>query len=145
MKGEIPKNVITDSCFWIALYNKRDQYHNQAQKIYHLIEAGVILIPWPTLYETLNTRHVKNPIANDQFERFLKNPQTILIEDKDYKINALEATFRSSKRGRSISLVDMIIRLILADVNHKIDCLVTFNIKDFQDVCEKRKIPIFYE
>jgi hypothetical protein len=43
---------------------------------------------------------------------------------------------------RPISLVDMVIRYILDDVNIRKDCLLTFNRRDFVDVCRKRQIEI---
>ena len=38
----------------------------------------------------------------------------------------------------------MLIRFILNDVNLKIHFLVTFNEKDFMDVCQERRIEIYY-
>ena len=41
------------------------------------------------------------------------------------------------------TLVDLIIREILLDVEVKIDALITFNIADFEDICWKRNIELF--
>ena len=60
-----------------------------------------------------------------------------------YKEEALEKTFNSNL-NRHISLVDMVIRLIMLETNFKIDYLVTFNERDFIDICIKRKIQIAY-
>jgi len=38
-----------------------------------------------------------------------------------------------------ISLCDVLIRLLIEDVNLRIDALLTFNEKDFVDVCRKRR------
>ena len=38
----------------------------------------------------------------------------------------------------------MVIRFMLMNVNLKVDYLVTYNEKDFVDVCKKRKIGIYY-
>jgi tryptophanase len=43
---------------------------------------------------------------------------------------------------RQISLVDMVVRYILSDTKIKITGLITFNEKDFLDICKRRKMPI---
>lgn len=64
-----------------------------------------------------------------------------LIDDEDYKNDALNFTFESSIRNnRPLSLVDNIIRLMLNDKQIKIDYLISFNNKDFIDVCLSRRI-----
>ncbi len=39
-------------------------------------------------------------------------------------------------------MVDCLIRLIIEDENVKVDYLVTFNVRDFHDVCMKRGIEL---
>ena len=58
------------------------------------------------------------------------------------KMFALNLTNRNIDR-RTISLVDAVIREMLADTNIKIDSFITFNPSDFQDVCLRRRIEIF--
>ena len=48
-------------------------------------------------------------------------------------------------QNRNLSLVDVIIRLILDDPTVKIDYLVTFNVGDFSDVCQRRNIVILQD
>jgi hypothetical protein len=43
---------------------------------------------------------------------------------------------------RQISLADWVPRLILDDRSRKVDMLLTFNPKDFHDVCQHRGIPL---
>lgn len=50
---------------------------------------------------------------------------------------------KSKEKDWNISLVDGVIRQMLADENLRIDYLVTFNYKDFNDVL-KRKSTIEY-
>jgi hypothetical protein len=47
--------------------------------------------------------------------------------------------------NRPLSLVDTVIREMLSDESLKIDYLITFNIKDFIDVCSRRNITILSE
>lgn len=144
MGSKIPFNVIIDTCFWYALFDKREEYHTEATSTFSYIDEAKILIPWPCLYETINTRFIKNQNSIDQFQRILNQPNVEKIDDAPYKENALAKTFiLSVYKKRNISLVDMIIRFILLDTSYKINYLVTFNQKDFNDVCRDRKIGIF--
>lgn len=138
------KYVLADTCFWYALYEPRDKFFNQATIIGELIEDQNVLLPWPSLYETMNTRFTKRSDRMIQFESFITKPNVHLIDDSDYKEEALNLTFEHSRFGkRTFSLVDMIIRQLLKDDSIKIDYLITFNIGDFIDLCQKRKIEIY--
>lgn len=43
---------------------------------------------------------------------------------------------------KKYSLVDLIIRAMLLDVNLRIDALITFNSADFEDICWKKNIEL---
>jgi predicted nucleic acid-binding protein len=43
---------------------------------------------------------------------------------------------------RTMSLADMVMRLMLEDVNIRVNGLLTFNRKDFHDVCRKRGLEM---
>jgi predicted nucleic acid-binding protein len=139
-------NILIDTGFWYGLYDQRDNYYHQANKLYEYLSLGQILIPYPTIYETINTRFAKNKEGIQSFEKLISKPNVLLIDDRDYKEKALELTFDSSIRlNKPYSLVDMILRLILSDSTLKIDFLLSFNPEDFFDVCMKRNIKILYE
>lgn len=133
------KSILIDSCFWFSLYDKRDTYHYKAVFLAELIHGHNILIPWPTLYETINTRFSKNLIWLNNFESFIYRSNTLLIDDLKYKETVLSEIFGST---RPLSLVDRVIRSILSDESLKIDYLLTFNTGDFIDFCNYRRIEI---
>ncbi len=138
------KNIIADTGFWFALYEPRDTFFSKANEIIDLTENQNILLPWPVLYETINTRFAKRKEYMKPFEIFVRKSNVTLIDDKDYKERALELAFEYSSIGkRYFSLVDIILRQILSDDSFKIDYLLTFNAKDFIDVCKKRNIEIY--
>ena len=138
-----PERILVDTGFWIALYNERDGYHNDAEELFQLIVDTNIIIPWPTLYETINTRLAKNYKGINKFEKIIKMPNTMLLEDVEYKERALQFSIENSTKAiRPISLVDAIIREIIEDVNINIDYLITYNRGDFIDLCQKRKVEI---
>jgi len=134
-------NILIDTSFWYALYNVRDEHYNKANELIEYLSLGNIIIPYPCLYETINTRFAKNNLSD--FKRIIEKHSTFLIEDNSYKSEALDFTFNSSiKLFKPYSLVDMVIRLMLEDETLNINYLISFNPEDFIDVCCKRRIEI---
>lgn len=75
----------------------------------------------------------------EHFKGIINNPNCILIPDDSFKEMTLELSMNSAiEKDRAISMVDMIIRQMLDDVNLKSDALITFNPEDFADVCRKK-------
>lgn len=136
-------NVIVDSCFWYALYDERDEHHAMALKLSENLDGCRLIIPFPTLYETLNTRFAKNRNIKI-FRDFISSDKCFLLHDDEYKQEVLQHTLLSSiERGRPLSLVDMIIRMMLEDVSLNIGGLISFNPGDFIDVCQQHNISLF--
>jgi hypothetical protein len=135
--------VLTDAGFWIGLLDQSDQFNDNAISILALIEDHNIVFPWPCVYETLRTRYCKRKDFMIILEKIIKGPNITLFDDSQYRKTALETTFINIKLRKSFqSLVDNVIREILCDINVKIDYLVTFNERDFSDICSKRNIQI---
>lgn len=138
------KNVLVDSGFWFAhLGTREDDLQPIANKIYgRLVKLECnIIIPFPSLYETINTKLLKdkNKGAADWFlQQLNQNPKFIKVYDDAYRDLAFDST--TSNRGRGISLVDNILRVMMSDQNLKIDTLITFNTRDFVDVCARCRI-----
>ena len=135
------KTVLTDSGFWYALYDRRDPYHAQAEQKEDLLQTSNLLIPWPCLYETFNTRFAKNRIAVRGFDVLLRQPHVVRLRDESYREEALEIAI-STAASRSMALVDIVIRLILDDINVRKHGLLTFNQRDFSDLCRKHQIEM---
>ena len=140
-KSRPSKTIIIDTCFWYAFYDATDSYHAEAETKANYLENSTILLPWPCLYETVNTRFAKNTAAIKQFEALLRRSHVERISDQPYRETALEAVFRSAS-FRSMALVDMVIRLILEDIDVRKHGLLTFNQKDFVDLCRKHQIEL---
>jgi predicted nucleic acid-binding protein len=138
------KYILTDTGYWIGLLDSRDEFHEKSIIISELLEGNNIVIPWPCLYETINTRLTRRKTELAQFENILKDPRIIYIDDNSYKSLAIEKVFERNNNYSegAHSLVDSVIREMLLDVNLKIDYLATFNERDFQDICIKRNIEI---
>jgi predicted nucleic acid-binding protein len=136
------KTAVVDTGFWIALLDGRDQYHASAEIMADYLMNMRYVVVWPTMYETLRTRFLHQWQSVKQLELLLKRPNAQFFEDDKYRQDALEMTFSETNRFRSISLVDHILRLIVADNSIKVDYLYTFNKRDFEDVCRENRVEI---
>ena len=145
MKGSIAKVALIDAGFWIALLDcrNRDGYHYSAVDLFGRIEDWHAIIPWPVLYEVVSTRLVKNNQKLLQLSSALRMPGIELIDDAPYRELALGKALNSMHHICNLSLVDCVLREMIADVNLRIDGLATFNYRDFEDVCRRRRVPIF--
>jgi predicted nucleic acid-binding protein len=135
--------ALVDTGIWYAMFDRHDPYHNEAIGKAEVLSGIHLVLPWPTLYETLRTRFVRNAVALDQFERFLKRPNVNYLDDSPFRIAAVELSLESSLRGkRPLSMVDCLIRLLLEDVNTQISYLATLNVRDFVDACRTNGVEI---
>ncbi len=141
--NKIPRFILADTVFWIGLLDKNDQYHQKSIMAFEKIRLFNFALPWPTLYEFLNTRLLGNSLCVAQFERSMAELSVSYIDDSPYRDRALKETIELAARGkRRVSFVDMIIRNMLQNESLHIDYLVTSDIHHFNDVCERRKIEI---
>jgi len=136
--------ILVDSCYWIALYTpEKVALHQRALALVDDLENNDIIIPWPTLYEFVNTRLAKRKENLFAFQKQLLKPNVKLVSDEMYKQSALTQVFELNKtRINSISLIDETLRQMILDINLKIDFLVTFNASDFEYPCQIRRIEI---
>lgn len=121
--------ILVDTCYWISLFDPTDDPKQtvEAERISEEIGDEEIIIPFPTLYEFVNSRLSRRQ-AKIEFEQLLLKPNVTRLSDTKYKEKALENFFIKSKYDHSdISLVDEVLKLILADKQLKIDYLVSFD------------------
>lgn len=50
------QGLLVDTGFFIAMYDERDAHHAEAQDKRKLLDVCAVILPWPALYETINTR-----------------------------------------------------------------------------------------
>src|ERR1700736_593397 len=80
-------------------------------------------------------------VALRQFELFLKSAGIKYLDDTPFRRAAFDLALESSLRSRRpLSMVDCLIRLLLEDVNTRINYLATFNRQDFIDVCNRYRV-----
>jgi predicted nucleic acid-binding protein len=136
------KKIIADSGFWIGYFHQRDQHHEDAITIAQDIFSHTIVCPFPSLYEFLNTRFTRNNNTIFNFEIILQKLNIEYIYDDNYRSNIIPDFISYNKKSCQLSLVDLVINRIIEDPNIKIDCMVTFNKKDFYANCIKRNIEL---
>ena len=137
------KVILTDTGFWLGLIDPTDQFHSFAMNIADLIEGNRIIFPWPCLYETISTHLTRRRERLLLLEEILSKPNIIYLEDNEYKIEALNQVFQFNRSvDFTYSLTDCVIREIIKDIDVRVDYLVTFNERDFKDVCDQRFIEI---
>lgn len=135
--------ALVDTGVWYGIFDNRDQRYKEANEKADFFEFFSLVLPWPTVYETLRTRFVKNQAALQQFEKFLKAPNIIYLDDMKYREEAFDLSLESSlRRGRPLSMVDCLLRLVIDDPNVKINYLLTFNPGDFVDACHRNRVEI---
>jgi len=138
-------HTLVDTCAWISFVDERDNPGRRAEvdSIYELIEGHTIIIPWPVVYETLRTRLARNRVALAKIELAMRSPKVEWISDSKYREAALEMTFEESlHRQRPLSMSDCLIRVMLDSSDFKAHYLVTWNNRDFFDVCQAKGIEI---
>lgn len=137
--------VLVDSSFFFALFTKTDSWHQDAIEKLDIFEEFPIIIPWPILYETMNTRFVRNSETVRRFERVIRRHDATLLDDSKYRTVAytdtLEGAGRSGPYGGR-SLVDSVLHAILADGNIRLSAMLTFNHRDFAHICASRDVEI---
>ena len=135
--------TLVDTGIWIAMFDPRDQHRERIGEIAEYLDSCHLILPWPTLYETLRTRLVRNRCALQSFEVYLKRPRISFLDDEPYREKAIELCFSARLQTyHPLSMVDCLIRLILEDINVKVNYLATFNNEDFMDICQKRQVGI---
>jgi predicted nucleic acid-binding protein len=117
------KNLLVDTGFWYALYDSTDSHHEDAKTLADLLDQYNLVLPWPCLYETLNTKFVKKRHWLDGFFAYASHANTVRLSDEAYRDDALRKVFKSPIPWLSLSLVDWVIRLALYDRNTKIDAM----------------------
>lgn len=121
--------ILVDTCFWIALYNpeKHIQINDDINFISDFIEDQEIIIPFPSLYEFLNSKFSRKNDAL-HFQKLLSKPNYIKVDDHLYKDVALNNFFEKAiNQFNDVSLVDEIIKEIISAKSYKIDYLISFD------------------
>ena len=143
-------NICADAGFFIGLHDPQDPYFTAANALFRAyLETSPhrLLVPWPILYESLNTRMARRQDSVREFrtrcDDLERQRRLLKLDDVPYREMALLEGFEESRKAagyRPLSLTDRVVRHMLYDEAIRIDYFVTFNVGDFADVCRKRGI-----
>ncbi len=133
-----------------ALYDDADSRNETAQKYFvNYFEKGdgILVLPWPVMYESLNTRFASNTKGIKQLERDFRilngTGRLELQDDAAYRDRALAACLEEPKRNpkmvRALSLVDRTLREMLLDLNLDLTGVLTNDPAAFADICRKAR------
>ena len=136
-----PERVLVDSGFFIALFNERDQHHESARRQEKWLDFMLIVLPWPILYETVNTRLARRPANLARFGAIARSPETALLDDSLYREESF-ATVLAQDANVGLSLVDAVLRNIIEDANVAISAMLTFNERDFLAACHQYNVEL---
>ena len=139
----IARTVLADTSYFIALWDKRDRYHEEAVNKRKYFDSYSLVVPWPILYETLSTRAVRRPDWMARFEEAARRFE--IIDDGRYRRDALRWTREAALSERPAdrpapSLVDRILLAMIDDDDLRIEGILTFNHRDFAAPCLERRI-----
>ena len=137
-----PGRVLVDSGFFMALFNERDQHHASARRLEEWLDFVPIVLPWPILYETVNTRLARQPQNLAKFGAIARLPETLLLDDAPYREDSFAAVLAQNPARGSLSLVDAVLCNIIEDVNVPISAMLTFNDRDFLAVCHENNVQL---
>ena len=139
----ISKSVLVDTSFFIALWDRRDNRHEEAKNKQEYLDRYRLVVPWPILYETLNTRMVRRPDWMAGFEKAARRFET--IDDSRYRCDALRSVREAARQKRrpkdsAPSLADRILLAMIDDNARPFHGILTFNHRDFMKPCMSREI-----
>ena len=137
--------ILCDSCFWFGLCDPHDPYHLSSKDWFEYFEGLYnleLVIPFPSMYETLRTEFCKRESGMADFNRAFEK-YGVLIPDNLYRENAFEfVRSKANTQTRHFSFVDAVLRAIILDVNVNVDAIVTNNRGDFDDVANQSHIEV---
>jgi hypothetical protein len=145
---------LADTGYLIVLYDPSDDNRNVSKargSFRELFEESenVMLLAWPVLYETLNTRLSKRRDVviriEAEWRKLRAGNQLAFIEDQMFRDRSLvewQNEITRAQHFRPLSLVDRVLRKAIQSPAVKVHGLLTFNRRDFEDVCADREIAI---
>ncbi|ANH61123.1 hypothetical protein [Dokdonia donghaensis] len=125
------KTIILDTGYWIALFSPEKEKEKQktVEEVTRLIDENnySILIPFPTLYEFMNSKLSRKRDKINLINELSKSKYKKIYDD-DYRDKALKKfSDQFSYSISDISLVDEVIKEMIEDEKLRTDSIVTFD------------------
>ena len=140
------RGMLVDSGYFFALFDPRDsRLHEEAIAMRKWLDTLTVILPWPILYETLNTRFARRPGWIRGLQDIIRKENSMLIDDSPYRRKAFDSVCERTDIRPGISLVDAILMELIKDRNLRIRAMLTFNHRDFRSVCAEHGIEYLCE
>jgi hypothetical protein len=148
------RRFLLDSSYLFALYSDEGERSRFALKSFADLfseEGNVLLVPWPVLYESLNSEFSSSKTnwlerLSIDWSRLRRLNRLELVDDAPFRQVTVEEWLGFSEekfgRFRGLSLVDRILMALVEDRTQNVEGLLTFDLRDFSGFCEKRGIEI---
>jgi predicted nucleic acid-binding protein len=148
------REICIDTSFFIGLYQERHNFNSRARQLFgELFEKSGhrMVILWPIVYETFSSKSVGNRNALENLKadwaRLRQKDQLRFMSDLPFRDRVIDECFDQLllpvNGYRALSAADRVIRKVMADRNLRISGLISFNPKDFQDVCKRFRRDLF--
>jgi hypothetical protein len=147
------KRFLADTGYLLALCGDEARRTPAAKRTFDSLLSGrgnVLLVPWPILYEGLNSEFADNRSWMDRlarsWDKLQRSKKFEFVDDAPYRQQCFEefSGIASERHGRfeTLSLVDRILMDLLEDRSKPIEAFLTFDLRDFGNFCGKRGIEI---
>jgi predicted nucleic acid-binding protein len=148
------KGFLLDSSYLFALYGDEGDRTRDAEESFLDIfsrSGNVLLVPWPILYESFNTKFSgdrrRTKQLDSEWAQLEKLGRLEFLDDLPFRAGTLVDWRKAKpqaakKRDRGLSLVDRILMAIIQDKTLSVTAILTFDVNDFRGICAKRNIEI---
>jgi hypothetical protein len=137
----------------LALYKREGERSLRARQTFKTIVAAdgnVLVVPWPVLYERLNSefsgRRDWLKRFNSDWGSLERSRKLEYVDDSPFRKICRDELLgelpERSGRFPGLSLVDRILMALIEDRSKNIEALLTFDLRDFRGFCTKRRIEI---
>jgi hypothetical protein len=147
------KRFLVDSGFILALYKNEGEQTTRVRETFERVissSESLLVLPWPIMYERLNSEFVRNKGWIKRFNVDWSNLQRArkfeYADDAPFreacKKELLGLSPERIGRFKGLSLVDRILMDLIDDRSRNIEALLTLDLKDFSGFCSKKQIEI---
>ncbi len=139
--------TLVDTSFLYALYDTRDRHHARVEKLERELRHCHLVLAWPILYETINSRldglFRRSAHYAAHLSDLIRSARATLLDDSGYRERALHRSFEvweDTNNNEKVSLVDRVLRLAIEDTALNIDSVLSLDGRDFRKLCRENNL-----
>ena len=146
------RGFLLDSSFLFALYDDEGMRSRQVRRSFvnaFSRSGSVLLVVWPVLYQSFNARFSSDLLRihrlESEWSALIERKQLQFLDDAPFRKNSLDEWWARDLKlssWRGLSLVDRVLRAVLERGSTRVHALLSFDHRDFSDVCGRLKVKI---